>query len=199
MAIQSLSALQNTAQIDAFELGDTTDIFLSGRFLGLADFGDALGTLSPTADQFFLSQFKATRSFTMNEIGLPVTAVPLLTSPQVKFVIYEASQTNAPSTLVYQSAPVTMTAAGYAAVPVNFTFSKSKRYWVGCRFSAAMTVRVISLAGLPSLGYATNTATAAATILRRTLAFATAAPALFTIAGADFVSSTMPDIRLRIA
>ena len=197
--MKSLSAIQDMNGIEAFELGESTDIYLSGRCVGVADFGDALTTIVGAGDQLNLIAFTSGKSFSIDEIGINVTDVPLLSTNYIKFVIYEASQDNAPSSKVYESAALTVDAAGYISTAVSFNFNKSRRYWIGIRHTGGIRVRAIPVGGIPSLGYNSATATTSSTVLRRSIDFNTAAPTTWVIQATDFISSAMADIRMRLA
>lgn len=174
--------------------------FLSGIYYDNSVCAPATALVAGIANNIDISPYVAPYSFTINNIGVNV-GTPV-TGAFVKIVIYESDINGAPSNLLYESDQINVSSgSGYrAAASMTFNFVVGKMYYIGVRHSSTATIRHFFAAGTVSLGLiGGSTGTTYATIIRRSLAFATAAPNPFNMINAERIAANIPSIRFRIS
>jgi hypothetical protein len=159
---------------------------------------NATSTVAGVANRLEMTPFSVASALTINEMGINVTT--LLAAATCKLFIYTSDADGTPSVLAHeQTSTLDCSTTGYKAYTVSFTFLPNIVYWVGVRYSSTATISALALTSLRSLGLATSTGTTYLTVVRRTLAYATALPASFATVLADKASSVAPAIRMRKA
>ena len=156
-----------------------------------------VGTLAGAANRFDLAPYFSPISMPINQIGCVVsTAVAAST---FKVQIYSMNAAGWPDALLFESAALSGATAAYAFSAITFTFAARTGYWLGVRHSSTCTLRTNAAGSSYNLGAGTTGAqTGGLQMLRRTLAFATAAPNPFAFTTADLVGGvTPPNLRWR--
>lgn len=160
--------------------------------------GTASATLAGAANRIDLAPYYTSMDLRIDRIGCAVSTA--IAASNIKVVIYSSTAEGWPDVLLHESADLSSAAAGYANATLAFTFLKGTIYWVGVRHSATATLRTINVSSAVNLGLASSTATSYATILRRTLTYATAATSPWVFTNSDRVSNVSPpSIRFRAA
>lgn len=160
--------------------------------------GSAAGTLAGAANRIDLAPYYTSVNLPIDRIGCGVSTA--VAASLFKIVIYESGTDGWPSNLLYESASLSGAAAAFVEATLSFTFLRGKQYWVGVRHSSTCTLRTVAVASSVNLGLTSNNATSYATILRRTLAFATPATSPWNFVNSDRVANvTPPSIRFRAA
>lgn len=171
---------------------------VTGQYYDNAFAGSASGTLAGAADRFDLAPYYTSVPLTIDRIGSSVSTA--VAASQFKHQIYDSDASGWPNNLLLETANISGATAAYAFASVSFTFQSGKQYWLGVRHSSTPTLRTIAVASAVNLGLTTSSVANYATILRRTLAYATAAPATFAFTNADRTANvTPPSVRFRAA
>ena len=172
--------------------------FVVGQFYDNSFRAQGSGTLIGAIDRIELAPHYSGSACPIDQIGVAVSTA--VAASNVKIVIYSSDAAGWPSTLLYESANIASTTAVYVFAALTFTFAAGTRYWVGVRFSAACTIRTIPMTSALNLGLPLSNATTYTSVLRRTLAFATAATNPWVFTNTDRVANiTPPSIRFRAA
>ena len=172
--------------------------FVVGQFYDNSFRGAASSTLAGAANRMDLAPFYASAPLKIDQIGAAVSTA--VTGALFKIVIYSAGQDGWPDQLLLETADISAAVTGYAFETVNFTFARGTQYWVGIRQSSTATFRTVNVSSAVNLGLTSSAAANYATILRRTLAYATAAPQTWNFVNSDRVANvTPPSIRFRAA
>lgn len=160
--------------------------------------GTASSTLIGAANRIELAPYYTSVDLPIDRIGCGVSTG--VAASTFKIVIYSSGIDGWPNTLLYESGDLSGAAAAFVEATLAFTFNKGTQYWVGVRHSSTCTLRTINVSSAVNLGLTSNNAANYATVLRRTLAFATAATSPWAFTNADRVANiTPPSIRFRAA
>lgn len=170
---------------------------VSGSYYDNSFQGTASATLAGAANRMDIAAFFTSVPLSINQIGVGVTTG--VAGAQVKILIYETGDDGWPSNKLYESAALSAAATAYVFEALAFTFQSGRTYWVGVRHSATATLKTISVSSACNYGLTSNNSTTYANVLRKTLAFATVAPASWGFVAADLVAATPPSIRFRAA
>lgn len=155
----------------------------------------AFTTIAGVANRIDLAPFLPTKSFTCDQIALNVTT--LIAAALGKVVVYSADADGRPDALILETGTFDFSTNGTKTIAASQAFVAGTLYWVGVRHSSTATLRGLAVAGLPSLGVATAAATGHLTMVRRTLTFATAAPASWVFSAAEMASAIHPVVFMR--
>lgn len=170
--------------------------YASGQYYDNALLSNSSATLAGAANRLDVAPFVSPRSLTIDQIGVAVSTLAVGSS--IRVVIYSNSSAGWPNTLLYQSANIATTSAGYQSVAASFTFQAGVVYWVGVHHSSTATLRAIAIGSSPSLGLSGSNGTTYFTLLRQTVAFGSA-PATWTFATGQLTNSAVSSIRFRSA
>ncbi len=187
------SALNNeTAQSARFGL-------VTGQYIDTQHDCTAHTTLAGAANRIDMTPFIPTRTFSIDRIGVNVTTG--VASANVKIVIYSADANGWPDTRLYESGDLSAaTSSTFVEATMSQTFTAGTIYWLGVRHSSTATLRAMPLASCLPLGLLSTTAAGPATVIRRTLTYATAATTPWVFTNTDRVAGVAPtSIRMRIA
>lgn len=172
--------------------------YVSGNYYDNAFQGSASGTLAGVADRMDLAPFYSSATVAINQLGVSVSA--LVSGAQVKVVIYDSDANGWPNTLLHETVALSAAATGYVSETLSFTFQAAEQYWVGTRHSSTATLRTVAVASAKNLGLSGSNTANYYTILRRSLAFATAATSPWNFVVGDLTANvTPPSIRFRAA
>lgn len=160
--------------------------------------GSASGTLIGAANRIELAPYYTSVNLPIDRIGCSVSTG--VAASTFKIVIYSSGTDGWPNLRLYESADLSGVSAVFAEATLAFTFSSGVQYWVGVRHSSTCTLRTVALASAVNLGLTSNVAANYATVLRRTLAYATPATSPWVFTNTDRVANiTPPSIRFRAA
>lgn len=161
--------------------------------------GTASATLAGAANRIDLAPYYTSVPLTIDRIGCSVSTG--VTGANIKIVIYSSDANGWPDALLYESGDLSAASSGaMAEATLSFSFSSGVQYWVGVRHSSTATLRTINVSSAVNLGLTSSTASNYATILRRTVTFANAAPNPWVFTNSDRVANvTPPSIRFRAA
>lgn len=111
---------------------------------------------------------------------LTITAASINCSAAVasalaKIVIYDSDANGRPNALVLESGTADMSTTGIKTVTISTTLMARKTYWLGIRHSSTATISTWATNATPDIN-GTAASTTIKKVMRRTLAFATAAP-----------------------
>jgi hypothetical protein len=174
---------------------------ISGRYypLGVQN-NTAAGALVGVANLIQLYPVVWPQPGVLADISAIVTT--LVAGGNVKILIYNTDVNGYPSDLILETANLTTASVGIKTIAfTSYNFTKGKIYWIGLRFSAATNqVRAIPLAALTTIGgMGTTSVTTYGTCIRRTLTFATAAPATWVWNNAEITNGLLnPAIYIRV-
>ena len=160
--------------------------------------GTASSTLIGAANRIDLAPYYTSVPLDIDQLGVAVSTA--VASSTIKIVIYSSDSSGWPNTLLYETAALSTAATGYVFESLTFSFSSGVQYWVGVRHSSTATLRTINVSSAVNLGLTSSTAANYATVLRRTLTYATAATSPWNFVNSDRVANiTPPSIRFRAA
>jgi hypothetical protein len=152
--------------------------------------------LTGAANQCDLTPYSSNIDLAIDRIGCGVSAA--VAGALFKIVIYGSNASGWPDAKLYESGDLSAATAAFAEATLAFTFTAGTRYWMGIRKSSTAAFRAVPTSSALNLGLLSNNATTYATILRRTLTFATPAPANWAFVNGDRVANiTPPSIRFR--
>ena len=160
--------------------------------------GSASGSLAGATGRFTLAPFYTSDHLPIDQIGVLVATA--VAGALGKIVIYSSGADNWPDALEWESGDLDFGTTGFKSAPLSYTFDAGRQYWVGVRESSTATLRTVAVASAVNLGVGGSTGTSYYTVLRRTLAYATATPALWNFVKTDLAANvTPPSIRFRAA
>jgi hypothetical protein len=170
-----------------------------GQYYDNAFQGTASSTLAGAANRIDMAPFYTSQRLRIDQLGVSVSTA--VASSLVRCFIYASGESGWPDELLYEGdSDLSGAATGYVSHSLDFTFDAGRQYWLGVRHSSTATLRSINVGSAVNLGVASNNAANYFTILRRTLAFATALPANWNFVTADRVANVTPySIRMRAA
>jgi hypothetical protein len=175
--------------------------FQTGRYypLGIQN-NTAAGALVGVANLIQLYPVVWPQAGVLADISAIVTT--LVAGGNVKILIYDTDINGFPTNLILETANLSTASVGIRTIAfTSHSFTKGKIYWIGMRFSAATNaVRAIPLAAIvPFGGMGLTSVTTYGTCIRRTLTFATAAPATWVWNNAEITNGLLnPAVYVRV-
>lgn len=184
------TALNNPIDGFAFKPSSTFWISQSG-------FETTLATLAGAANRIDLMPFRSPLTFTADALG--VLCSTAVASAQGKILVYSSDADGRPDALLIETGTLDFGTAGFKSIAVSQVFAQGMRYWVGIRHSSTATLNAHQIYTVPTLHFLATPTTAPLKLLRRTLAFATAAPANWGYNAAEAVSAGPTAVFMRTA
>ena len=135
--------------------------------------GTTTATAAGVAGRFDLFPFVPRGDVTCDQIAINVST--LVAAAQGKLVIYASNPLGQPTTRLFESAVLDYSTTGFKTATIAITFRKGQVYWIGNRHSSTATLTTFATGATPDLTTSDLTLQLRK-VLRRTLAFATAAP-----------------------
>ena len=135
--------------------------------------GNATGVLAGVAGRIDLFPFIPRDDIAVDRLSVNVTT--LIAAALGKIVLYSADTAGRPSTLILETSDLDFSTAGLKEATVAQTLRCGITYWIGIRHSSTATLSAWAATATPDLNGGVP-ATTARKVLRRTLAYATAAP-----------------------
>ncbi len=156
-----------------------------------------LTTSAGAANRIEIAPWQCPFDMTADQVG--VLCSTLIASAQGKIVCYNADAEGRPSTLLFETATLDFGSVGFKSIAQNASFTRGSIYWLGLRSSSTATVNAHQPYCSPVLGFPAVPTTAATKLLRRTLTFATAAPATWGWVATEETAANVPAIFMRVA
>jgi hypothetical protein len=158
--------------------------------------GGATATLAGAADRMDIFPFIPRADITVDRLALNCTAA--VAGALAKIVVFAADANGRPDALVTETGTLDCGTTGNKLATVSMSFMRGTTYWVGVRHSATATLSVWASTATPDINGG-NPVTTARKTLRRTLAFATPAPATGGFLSSEITTASAPAIWLRVA
>lgn len=167
----------------------------TGTFYTQALNATAFSTIAGAVNRIDLAPFVPAVDFTCDQLAVNVTT--LISGALGKIIVYSADASGRPNAPLFESGNLDFGSTGVKTAAVNLSLVAGQPYWFGVRHSATATLRGIPLGSLTPLGIGAATSTTPFTSLRRTLAFATAAPNPWGFSAAELQAVIHPVIFMR--
>jgi hypothetical protein len=135
--------------------------------------GAATGVLAGAAGRMDLFPFIPRDDITIDRLSVNVTT--LIAAALGKIVLYAADSTGRPATLILETSDLDFSTVGLKEATVAQTLRRGITYWIGIRHSSTAILSAWASTATPDLNGGAPVTTARK-VLRRTLAYATAAP-----------------------
>ncbi len=135
--------------------------------------GTATGVLAGAAGRIDLFPFIPRDDITVDRLSVNVTT--LIAAALGKIVLYAADATGRPAALILETGDLDFSTVGLKEATVAQTLRRGITYWIGIRHSSTAILSAWASTATPDLNGGTPVTTARK-VLRRTLAYATAAP-----------------------
>ena len=135
--------------------------------------GAATGVLAGAAGRIDLFPFIPRDDITVDRLSVNVTT--LIAAALGKIVLYAADATSRPAALIAETGDLDFSTVGLKEVTVAQTLRRGITYWIGIRHSSTAILSAWASTATPDLNCGAPVTTARK-VLRRTLAYATAAP-----------------------
>jgi hypothetical protein len=126
-----------------------------------------------------------------------VNATVGVASALCKVVVYDSDQFGRPNALLSESADIDVSSSGVKAVNVSLSLRQGRTYWLGLRSSSTATLSTWPLTATPDINGGAP-ASFARKVVRRTLAYATAATTTWGWNSSEVTSTAAPAIWLKI-
>ena len=135
--------------------------------------GAATGVLAGAAGRIDLFPFIPRDDITTDRLSVNVTT--LIAAALGKIVLYAADATGRPAALILETGDLDFSTVGLKEATVAQTLRRGSTYWIGIRHSSTAILSAWASTATPDLNGGAPVTTARK-VLRRTLAYATAAP-----------------------
>ena len=135
--------------------------------------GAATGVLAGAAGRIDLFPFIPRDDITIDRLSVNVTT--LIAAALGKIVLYAADATGRPAALILETGDLDFSTVGLKEATVAQTLRRGITYWIGIRHSSTAILSAWASTATPDLNGGAPVTTARK-VLRRTLAYATAAP-----------------------
>ena len=153
------------------------------------------GTLAGAANRMDLGPFFTSQPLRADRAAIAVSTA--VAGALAKIVIYDSDDDGLPNNLIYESGNIDCSTTGGKEQVIDITFEENRIYWLGYRHSSTATLRSIVSSSALNMGMSSSNSSTMLSCLRKTLAFATPAPAVWTPLDADAVFAAPPSVRLR--
>ena len=157
--------------------------------------GGATGAVFGVAGRVDMYPFSSRTDLFVTGLTLNVTTA--VAASLLKFVVYESDSFGRPNALVYESGDVSGATAGLKTVTISLTFRQNRTYWLGVRHSSTAAVSAWALTATPDINGGAPS-TSARKVVRRTLSYATGAPATWGWNSNEVLSSSAPAVWVRV-
>ena len=135
--------------------------------------GSTFATAAGVIGRFDLFPYVPRGDFTADQIAVNVTTA--VAAAQGKLLVYGSNALGQPTTRLFESAALDFSTTGFKSAALSVTFRKGQVFWIGLRHSSTATTTTFAPSATPDLT-TSDLNVQLRKVLRRTLAFATAAP-----------------------
>ena len=157
--------------------------------------GGATGTLIGAANRLDLYPYCARADTTAT--GLAVNVTTAVAAAVGKIVVYASDAFGRPSTLVVETADLDFATVGVKTATIAQSFYAGRTIWLGIRHSSTATISAWGITATPDLNGGAPVTTARK-ILRRTLTYATAAPATWGFVSSEINAAAASAVWIRV-
>ena len=159
--------------------------------------GGATSTLTGSSGRMDLFPFVSSADLVVDALGVNCTTA--VAAALCKLVVYEALPNGQPGNLLLETGTADLSTVGNKVLTASLTFYRGRTYWLGVRHSLTAALSAWALQATPDISGGTTMVTTARKTLRRTLAFASAAPATWNFVSSEINAAGATAIWLRMA
>lgn len=159
--------------------------------------GSTTTVLAGAADRIDIFPFIPGADMTLNALGVNCTTA--VAGALCKLVVYDAQDNGQPGSLLLETSTADLGTTGNKVLTASLTIYRGRTYWMGVRHSSTAALSAWPLQATPDINGGTTMVTTARKTLRRTVAFATAAPASWTFNASEINAAVATAIWLRMA
>jgi len=158
--------------------------------------GAATGTAAGAAGRFDLFPFLPRADLAIDRMLVNCTTA--LAGALARISVYSADAQGRPAALLVETADLDLSTTGAKAATVALSLRQGRTYWLGLRHSSTATLSTWATAATPDINGGSTPVTTARKVLRRTLAFTSAAPASWGFAASEINAASAPAIWMRV-
>lgn len=159
--------------------------------------GGSTTVLSGAANRVDIFPFVPSADLVADALGVNCTTA--VAAALCKVVIYESLSNGRPGSLLLETGTADLSTTGNKILTASVTLYRGRTYWLGVRHSATAALSAWPLQSTPDLNGGTTMVTTARKILRRTVTFATAAPASWNYVASEINAAAASAVWLRMA
>jgi hypothetical protein len=159
--------------------------------------GGATTVLSGAAGRIDIFPFIPGADLEANALGVNCTTA--VAGALCKLVVYDALPNSMPGSLLLETGTADLSTLGNKVLTASLSLYRGRTYWLGVRHSATASLSAWALQATPDINGGTAMVTTARKTLRRTVTFATAAPATWIYSAAEINAAVATAIWLRMA
>lgn len=158
--------------------------------------GTAPGTLAGVANQFDLFPFSPRADVTLDRLAINCTGA--VASALAKIAVYTSDANGRPDQRLTETGDLDCSTTGTKLATVSLTLRRGTVYWIGVRHNSTATLSAWAATATPDINGG-SIATTARKVLRRTLAYASAAPASWAFVSSEINAGPATAVWLRAA
>jgi hypothetical protein len=158
--------------------------------------GAAPGTLAGAANQVDLFPFSPRADVTLDRLAINCTGA--VASALAKIAVYTSDANGRPDQRLTETGDLDCSTTGTKLATVSLTLRRGTVYWIGVRHSSTATLSAWAATATPDINGGAI-ATTARKVLRRTLAYASAAPASWGFVSSEINAGPATAVWLRAA
>ena len=159
--------------------------------------GGPTTVLSGAANRIDIFPFIPGGDLVANALG--VNCSTAVAAALCKLVVYDALEDGTPGNLILETGNADLSTTGNKVLTASLTLLRGRTYWLGVRHSSTASLSAWALQSTPDINGGTTMVTTARKTLRRTVTFATAAPASWVYSAAEINAAVATAIWLRMA
>lgn len=159
--------------------------------------GSTTTVLAGAADRIDIFPFIPGADMTLSALGVNCTTA--VAGALCKLVVYDAQDNGQPGSLLLETSTADLGTTGNKVLTASLTIYRGRTYWMGVRHSSTAALSAWPLQATPDINGGTTMVTTARKTLRRTVAFATAAPASWVFNASEINAAVATAIWLRMA
>jgi hypothetical protein len=158
--------------------------------------GAAPGTLAGVANQFDLFPFSPRADVTLDRLAINCTGA--VASALAKITVYSSDANGRPDQRLTETGDLDCSTTGTKLATVSLTLRRGTVYWIGVRHNSTATLSAWAATATPDINGGAI-ATTARKVLRRTLTYASAAPASWAFLSGEINAGPATAVWLRAA
>jgi hypothetical protein len=158
--------------------------------------GAAPGTLAGAANQFDLFPFSPRADVTLDRLAINCTGA--VASALTKIAVYTSDANGRPDQRLTETGDLDCSTTGTKLATVSLTLRRGTVYWIGVRHNSNATLSAWAATATPDINGGAI-ATTARKVLRRTLTYASAAPASWAFVSSEINAGPATAVWLRAA
>lgn len=159
--------------------------------------GGTLGTLAGAAGRMDIFPFLPRADLTIDRLMINCTTA--VAGALARIIVYGSDENGRPHDLVLETGDLDLASTGSKSATVSLSLRQGRTLWLGLRHSANSTTSTWPLTATPDVNGGAIPVTTARKVLRRTLAWGSAAPANWGFAASEINAAAAPAIWLRMA